>query len=227
MTHAELVARAQRWLRNTRKHSPVLAEIGSSGYECPDVIGWARGWSTLVECKVSRSDFLADGAKAFRRNPASGMGLFRWYAIPLDLFERSQVIPLDLPERWGLVAFGARGGRVLRTPEQFPQHALLSETHLLVSAIKRATKGWGRKVFGDISPVFGQLDPHPSVAATLKIYRETAAIACRQRDELNDVISKRDQLIELLERELGALRAATTAASSAHADGTNRALAPR
>lgn len=33
MTHAELVMRAGKWLRNTRKIPCVLCEVGSAGYE--------------------------------------------------------------------------------------------------------------------------------------------------------------------------------------------------
>jgi hypothetical protein len=61
MKHAELVRVVQTWLRTERKHGLVLAEPSTMRtLEEPDVIGWCAGVSSLVECKVSRSDFLVD-----------------------------------------------------------------------------------------------------------------------------------------------------------------------
>src|SRR5215471_11860529 len=65
--HAQLVARAAEWLRLKYGCSIVLSEQYCATGEVPDVIGWnARCQSVLVECKVSRADFLADGQKPFR-----------------------------------------------------------------------------------------------------------------------------------------------------------------
>jgi hypothetical protein len=75
MTHAELVVRAIRWLRNQKGCSFVLSEQFAAGVaEQPDAIGWKYGdQSHLIECKISRSDFFADAAKPFRRNGAKGI----------------------------------------------------------------------------------------------------------------------------------------------------------
>ncbi len=197
MTHGELVARAQRWLRVTRKHPVVLSEIGASGYECPDVIGWSNGGcSTLIECKVSRSDFLVDGKKTFRKHPEVGMGAFRWYAITSELWEKSLVIPGDLPERWGLVAFYPKRAKVLRKASPFELWNRRSETSLLVSAVRRATEGWGRKVFGEISPLHGQLDPHPTVAANLKAYRDQIRGDYERRRELEERLQRTEKSLD-------------------------------
>jgi hypothetical protein len=168
MTHDELVARAMRWLRNSRKHVVVLGEIGSDGRECPDVIGWRHGGRcTLIECKVTRSDFLRDAKKSFRRE--GGMGEYRWFATPPGL-----VLIAEVPVRWGLVEIGPKLCRTVQHPMRFDvkDRNTRGEINCLVSAVQRATDGWGRKVFGEISPVHGQLDPHPSVGATLKMLRE-------------------------------------------------------
>lgn len=66
--------------------------------EQPDAIGWRSGVSILVECKTSRSDFLADAKKSFRKTPEWGMGDWRVYMCPPDL-----IYPSELPEGWGLV----------------------------------------------------------------------------------------------------------------------------
>ena len=52
----------------------------------PDAIGWKKAChSVLVECKVSRADFLADRGKPFRQNPETGVGCERYYLSPRDL----------------------------------------------------------------------------------------------------------------------------------------------
>ncbi len=170
MTHDELVRRVGRWLRTTKRHAVVLEEIGTDGYECPDVIGWCSyGETTLVECKVSVSDFDKDAKKVFRKCPDRGMGDWRWYACPEGLLQ-----PHHMPLGWGLLWIGPRTCKVKLAPSfRFPATELIKrkESRLLISALKRATEGWGRKVFGEASPVDGQLDPHPTVAKALKLYQ--------------------------------------------------------
>ena len=80
MTHAELVARACRWLRTTRRCNLVLTEPRCYRVlECPDAIGWIRGnHSILVECKTSIEDFRADQRKSHRKE-SIGLGRERWY----------------------------------------------------------------------------------------------------------------------------------------------------
>src|ERR1700722_4481017 len=69
MTHAQLVEKAVHWLRRYRC-GVVLSEQACISGEMPDAIGWKRAChSVLVECKVTRADFLADRAKPFRLNP--------------------------------------------------------------------------------------------------------------------------------------------------------------
>lgn len=58
----------------------VLYEFATAADENPDVIGWAAGaGSILIECKLSRSDFLKDAEKTVRKNPRAGMGQRRFY----------------------------------------------------------------------------------------------------------------------------------------------------
>ncbi len=67
MTHKELVRAAVRWLTNTEHCGAVLAEISAAAIERPDAIGWQAHKSIVVECKASRSDFLADKNKSSAR----------------------------------------------------------------------------------------------------------------------------------------------------------------
>ena len=82
MTHAQLVDRAVRWLRSYRC-GVVLSEQACVSGEMPDALGWKQAChSVLVECKVTRADFLADRAKPFRTKPEKGVGSERFYLTP-------------------------------------------------------------------------------------------------------------------------------------------------
>lgn len=97
MTHAELVEIAYRWLLGARGCSFALKEL-VCGIETADAIGFRDGQSTLIECKTSRGDFLADGKKIFRKMPGLGMGSYRLFMCKDGL-----IMPSDLPDRWGLI----------------------------------------------------------------------------------------------------------------------------
>jgi hypothetical protein len=98
MTHAQLVEKAVRWLRHYRC-GVVLSEQACVSGEMPDAIGWKRAChSVLIECKITRSDFLVDRAKPFRLKPDQGVGCERFYLVPVGL-----VRPEELPQGWGLL----------------------------------------------------------------------------------------------------------------------------
>ena len=112
----------------------VLYEFATAADENPDVIGWApEAGSVLIECKLSRSDFLKDAAKNVRKNPRAGMGQRRYYLSP------SEVIQLkDLPPKWGLLWVTNRGVRVQREARGYPERNLLAEVRFLSSMLRRA-----------------------------------------------------------------------------------------
>ena len=98
MNHAQLVEKAVRWLRHYRC-GVVLSEQACVSGEMPDAIGWKHACqSVLVECKGTRSDFLADRAKPFRLKPEQGVGCERFYLVPAGLVRRD-----ELPQGWGLL----------------------------------------------------------------------------------------------------------------------------
>ncbi len=134
MTHAQLVERAVRWLRGYRC-GVVLSEQACVSGEMPDAIGWKRAChSVLVECKITRADFLADRDKPFRRKPEQGVGSERFYLTPPGLVKVE-----ELPAGWGLLEL--RRGRIemlrasaknLRTAAGFRY-----EMNLLLASLRR------------------------------------------------------------------------------------------
>lgn len=140
MTHAELVARAERWLRNSKKCGVVFAERRTTtGHEVPDAIGWRFGvLSILVECKANRVDFLRDAKKFFRKNPEMGMGQRRYYMTP-----RGLVRPNEVPEGWGLLEAYGKVVRTIVEPLKNPisLDRCRWELAYLVSAMRRVQLG--------------------------------------------------------------------------------------
>src|ERR1700688_347380 len=132
MQHSTLVAVGVRWL--SRQCSMVLYEFATEADENPDVIGWDPGaGSVLIECKLSRSDFLRDATKTVRRNPRAGMGQLRYYLCHPDLIQVK-----DLPPKWGLL--WAIKGQVIvkRESRGHPERNLAAEVRFLSSMLRRA-----------------------------------------------------------------------------------------
>ena len=128
-THDKLVQIAANWLKKTC--SVVVTELATIGEE-PDAIGWKSTFSTLVECKVSRSDFLADRKKWFRANPEHGIGAFRYFMTPPDIIRVD-----ELPKKWGLLVLEKTRVRVLRKAEQIYEINQRHEVNILLSTIRR------------------------------------------------------------------------------------------
>jgi hypothetical protein len=132
ITHSDLVAKAEAWLRRNG-WKVVLTELRTSSPEEPDAIGFCTGASHLIECKASRADFLADRKKFFRRNPKHGMGTMRSFLTPAGL-----VAPHELPENWGLLE--VRGRRVWRVVDAVPfddVDAIKAEREFIYSVLRR------------------------------------------------------------------------------------------
>jgi hypothetical protein len=134
MTHAQLVQKGVAWLRSYRC-GVVLSEQACASGEVPDAIGWKRAChSVLVECKVSRADFLCDLDKPWRQNRRGGVGCERFYLVPAGLL-RVQ----ELPEGWGLLELRKRevtmtkpSAKDLRTATGFRY-----EMNLLLASLRR------------------------------------------------------------------------------------------
>jgi len=134
MTHAKLVLMAVEWLRRYRC-GVVLSEQSCMSGEMPDAIGWKKAChSVLVECKVSRPDFLADREKPFRQKPETGVGCERYYLAPNTLIRIE-----DLPAGWGLLeVHGRRIEKVRRSAKDLRSEiGFRYEMNLLLASLRR------------------------------------------------------------------------------------------
>ena len=134
MTHAQLVEKAVQWLRGYRC-GVILSEQACLSGEMPDAIGWKRTChSVVIECKLSRADFLADRDKPFRQRSKLGLGCERFYLTPPRLLD-----PKELPSGWGLLELRKREVEIVRRSARNLRSALgLSyEMNLLLASLRR------------------------------------------------------------------------------------------
>lgn len=140
--HSDLVRVAAGWLRRKGSRCVITDDMKfySSTGELPDVVGWMRGVSVLVEVKTSRADYLKDKKKPFRQKPETGIGQWRFYLCPAGI-----ITPDDLPDGWGLlwVDEKKRVSEVSGVPRNTGWNRvpfegnLNNERNMLVSALRR------------------------------------------------------------------------------------------
>ena len=99
LSHRQLCELGARFLNQdyTSYGWHILIETGYRA-ENPDVFAFTKYYSCLIECKASRSDFLADKKKPFRQNPQLGIGLRRFYLVNNGVATQE-----DMPEGWQLL----------------------------------------------------------------------------------------------------------------------------
>lgn len=137
-THDRLCKLAVAWL-NGKGGNPILYGKATC-IEIPDAIGWCRHWqmrgSVVVECKVSRADFLRDRHKPCKKDGRPTMGEYRYYLAPPDVIELSH-IDAYYPDH-GLLAPSGRGLRIIRLAPQRPVFNYCDEIEMLRRALENA-----------------------------------------------------------------------------------------
>jgi hypothetical protein len=132
ISHKELIRRAALWLQNNQDCSVVICDRKTRVTETPDAIGFKHGCtSILVECKTTRSDFLADGKKYFRSREEYGVGDYRYFMTPPGL-----VKPTDEIDGWGVIECHPRQCRIIREPT-FKTANKRNEVAMLTSMVRR------------------------------------------------------------------------------------------
>jgi hypothetical protein len=135
MTHSRLVDEAVRWLRSSCRCGIVLSEQSCSSGETPDAIGWkGRNHSVVVECKMSRSDFLADASKPWRIDPDCALGCERYFLAPAGMISCE-----ELPAGWGLLEIRGREVRLTRKSKKNSRtgEGFANEMNLLLASLRR------------------------------------------------------------------------------------------
>ena len=141
MTHDELIRLGRDWLIKPYcamadyGHSGcgvVITEIKTATPEQPDVIGFSGHKSIVIECKASRSDFLADLYKPFRIFPAAGVGEQRWYLAPPGVITVNDIKP-----EWGLLE--VKNGKTVTVIKkaELQKHNQDAEILMLISLLRR------------------------------------------------------------------------------------------
>jgi len=129
LTHADLVKLAAHWLWVHQRCPLVFTEMAT--YETPDAIGWRRGGlSLVVECKATRSDFLAN-----RRKIRLGMGRQRWYLVPSGLVRPEEIA--SGRGGWGLIEWDGKNYHETLEAQVRGRYGQRGEMQLLISALRR------------------------------------------------------------------------------------------
>ena len=133
-THHTLCCLAAKWLQGRWSDGKPFAhyaavELVTQGCENTDVFGFNPMYSTMIEVKISRADFLRDKQKYCEQ--VGRVGDFKYYCCPEGVIKID-----DLPEKWGLIY--VTGGNKI----QLIKKAEMTETntyteHAIICSIMR------------------------------------------------------------------------------------------
>ena len=138
MTHDELVERAVKWLKSTGRCGVAVPELVTYCDESPDAIGWRSEGQicVLIECKASRSDFLSDKKKFFRKHPEEGVGNKRYFMTPPRLLDAAEVMG-----DWGLLeVHGKQVRKILESGDHCIGFQNRKSERMMYSLLRRTTK---------------------------------------------------------------------------------------
>lgn len=142
--HARLCTLAEKFLRGRGCH------LVYSGFaivsEIPDAMGWSGSWknagSIVVECKVSRQDWLRDKRKTCVLEPGircgrGRMGEYRYFLCPAGLLTAEDV-EQHYPDHGLIVPFG-RGCKIVRLAPYRLDANKIAEAYVLSKLLSRKT----------------------------------------------------------------------------------------
>ena len=137
-SHDELSVIVAKWLKKHDQNilipncATIAIDLKTLEQEKPDVIGWSGSCSILIEVKVSRSDFLCDSKKPFRKHPEIGVGQYRYYCCPYGLIKEN-----ELPENWGLLYLSDKNKIEIIKVADIQKSNMIAERNILISMIRR------------------------------------------------------------------------------------------
>lgn len=175
LSHSDLCAVAARWAMSWRRPKLVAVEPAFYG-ERPDIFtADETGHTSVFEVKVSRSDWLSDRKKKWRR-PGCGLGYWRAFIAPAGLIDVDEV-----PDNWGLIEHRCSMDRghwltVVREPQPNPERNHEQEIAALIWLARRATADVNPGVWWkpydpawSLTKIPNGLPPVPEVGETLTL----------------------------------------------------------
>lgn len=135
LTHTKIIEYSRKVLKRAGtmwKCGITFAELSTANTEIPDVLGFQSDGSALIEAKASRSDFLSDKKKKFRKYPQIGMGNYRFYACPKGIIKKE-----ELPDKWGLIYVSEKGRSTLVVKPERQECNLRAENTYMYSVLRR------------------------------------------------------------------------------------------
>ncbi|TET43713.1 MAG: hypothetical protein E3J66_01565 [Dehalococcoidia bacterium] len=138
ITHSDLVKQAKRWLEKAHGTKfacgVVLAEFVCTLPEIPDVIGFSAHRSIVIECKVSRADFLGDKKKSCRHR-SKQLGNLRYYLVLPHV-----ACAGDIDNGWGLLYATDKEIREVKESEYFGADSVKAAEWSILYSVVRRTK---------------------------------------------------------------------------------------
>ncbi len=138
MTHDELIKRGINWLKNNQlsgMRTPIiLPEYRCYANSIPDVLGLNHVRTIVIECKISRPDYLADQCKGHRHYHFQ-LGNLRYYLCPAGLLNTNEI-----NGGWGLLYCHPHKITIEKKSDEFSKEQTRpQEYQVMYSIIRRLT----------------------------------------------------------------------------------------
>lgn len=140
--HDELVDFGLRWMK--RRNCLLALKEPTCGIldlkaEIPDIIAWGTGWmfnakvlTTMVEAKVSYSDYLANSSKK------GDLGNFRYWLFTDELFNEIEEKDRNIYHKpWGILVRRGRTMVMVKSSEPFLTKDVDTENLILLHALRQ------------------------------------------------------------------------------------------
>jgi hypothetical protein len=152
------------WLKNNQvsemRFPIILPEYKCYANSIPDVIGMNHHHTAVIECKISRADYLSDSKKG-HRHYLFQLGNYRYYLVPVGLISSSEV-----NGGWGLLYCHPYKITIEKESDYFPiEQTRPQEYQVMYSIIRRLTSFDGHDKTLEILR-FGTSLPAPSRGET-------------------------------------------------------------
>lgn len=204
ITHDELARVGAQWLHRNCHNVVLVDPKTTASDEIPDIIGYKGVTSTLIEVKVSRTDFEVDAKKSHRqvngKGNIAGMGQIKYFLIPQEVG-----ISFDeIPDEWGYLVY--HKGKIKKvkeaTKKPFNKDAMSREVPLLLNQLEKVLKYEPTNLFFDHPEVkarriAGSMVKHPRTKLT-RFAIEVEQIATQREQDFGENVSEKYPFLSTL-----------------------------